>query len=80
MGGAVNGKDIYGNYPSLALNDDININGSVIIPTTAADMYMAELALWFGVPASELSTVLPNISNFYDTASGIPPLGFMNML
>jgi len=80
MGGAVNGKDIYGNYPSLALNDHININGSVIIPTTAADMYMAELALWFGVPASELSTVLPNISNFYDTASGIPPLGFMNML
>ena len=80
MGGAVNGKEIYGDFPSLALNSNLNIDGSVIIPTTAADMYMAELALWFGVPTSELATVLPNISNFYDTASGIPPLGFMNML
>lgn len=79
MGGAVNGKEIYGNYPSLALNDDVNINGSVIIPTTAADSYMAELALWFGVPASELTTIFPNISNFYDTTSSVPPLGFMNM-
>lgn len=79
MGGAVNGKEIYGNYPNLALNGDLNINDSVLIPTTAADSYMAELALWFGVPASELSTIFPNISNFYDTTSNVPPLGFMNM-
>ena len=79
MGGAVNGKDIYGDYPTLALNSDLNINDSVIIPTTAADSYMAELALWFGVPASELPTIFPNISNFYDTASGTQPIGFMNM-
>ena len=79
MGGAVNGKEIYGDYPSLALNDDVNINGSVIIPSTSADSYMAELALWFGVPASELTTIFPNISNFYDTTSSVPPLGFMNM-
>lgn len=79
MGGAVNGKEIYGNYPNLALNGDADFQDGVMIPTTAADMYMAELALWFGVPASELSTILPNISNFYDTNSGIPPLGFMNM-
>ena len=79
MGGAVNGKNIYGDYPTLALNSDLNINDSVIIPTTAADSYMAELALWFGVPASELPTIFPNISNFYDTASGTQPIGFMNM-
>ncbi|SHI55849.1 DUF1501 domain-containing protein [Algibacter luteus] len=80
MGGAVNGKEIYGNYPSLALNSDDTIQDGVMIPTTAADSYMAELALWFGVPASELQTVLPNISNFYDTTSNVPPIGFMNML
>ncbi len=79
MGGAVNGKDIYGDYPTLALNSNLNINDSVIIPTTAADSYMAELALWFGVPASELPTIFPNISNFYDTASNTQPIGFMNM-
>lgn len=79
MGGAVNGKDIYGTYPTLALNSDVDFQDGVMIPTTAADLYMAELALWFGVPASELSTILPNISNFYDTSSGVSPLGFMNM-
>jgi len=71
MGGAVNGKEIYGTYPSLVLNDDVNVNGSVIIPTTSADSYMAELALWFGVPASELTTIFPNLSNFYDTSSSV---------
>lgn len=80
MGGAVNGKDIYGEYPVLALNSGIDIKDGVIIPSTAADMYMAELALWFGVPASELSTILPNLSNFYDVNSGTQPLGFMNMV
>lgn len=79
MGGAVNGKEIYGDYPTLALDSDLDLRDGVIIPTTAADMYMAELALWFGVPASELSTVLPNLSNFYDTNSNTPPIGFMNM-
>ena len=79
MGGAVNGKEIYGDYPTLALNSGADFQDGVMIPTTAADLYMAELALWFGVPASELSTILPNISNFYDTNSGTPPLGFMNM-
>lgn len=80
MGGAVKGKEIYGTYPNLALNNNLNINGNIIVPTTPADSYMAELALWFGVPASELATIFPNISNFYDTNSNVPPLGFMNML
>ncbi len=79
MGGAVQGKDIYGNYPVLALDSDVDLRNGVMIPTTPADLYMAELALWFGVPASELSTIFPNISNFYDTNSGTPPIGFMNM-
>ena len=45
-------------------------------PTTAVDPYFAELALWFGVSPGELSTVLPNIGRFYDTASGQAPVGF----
>ncbi|MCF7560917.1 DUF1501 domain-containing protein [Sabulilitoribacter multivorans] len=79
MGGAVNGKEIYGDYPTLALNSSVDLQDGVIIPTTAADLYIAELALWFGVPASELSTILPNLENFYDVNSGQPPIGFMNM-
>jgi len=79
MGGSVNGKNIYGNYPSLALNNDLMIYDGVLIPTTAADLYLAELALWFGVSYSDLNTIFPNLSNFYDTNTNIPPLGFMNI-
>lgn len=79
MGGAVNGKDIYGTYPVLALDSEQDLRDGVMIPTTAADLYMAELALWFGVAPSDLNTILPNLSKFYDTNSGTAPLGFMNM-
>jgi uncharacterized protein (DUF1501 family) len=79
MGGAVNGREIYGDYPTLALDSDLDLRSGVLVPTTAADLYMAELALWFGVSASDLNTILPNLSNFYDTNSGASPLGFMNI-
>ncbi|MCF6295534.1 MAG: DUF1501 domain-containing protein [Flavobacteriaceae bacterium] len=79
MGDSVLGKEIYGDYPTLALNSDLALFDGVLIPTTAADLYMAELALWFGVSYSDLNTIFPNLSNFYDTNSGIPPIGFMNI-
>ncbi len=78
MGGAVNGGNILGSFPSLELNNPLEIGGGVLIPTTASDLYFAELALWFGVEPSDLSTLFPNIGNFYDTGSGTPPLGLMN--
>jgi uncharacterized protein (DUF1501 family) len=77
MGGAVKGKNMYGNYPILSLGNDIEIGGGILIPTTSADEYFAELALWFGVSANDLSQILPNIGNFYDVASSETPLGFM---
>lgn len=78
MGGAVNGKEMYGTYPTLALNSDASIFDGILIPSTANDLYIAELALWFGVSASDLPLILPNIGNFYDINSGTQPLGFMN--
>ena len=78
MGGAVKGKEIYGTYPSLALNNNLELGNGILIPTTSTDQYFAELALWFGVPKSELPTILPNIGNFYDVASAGNPMGFMN--
>ena len=77
MGGAVKGKNMYGNYPVLSLGNDIEIGGGILIPTTSADEYFAELALWFGISANDLSQILPNIGNFYDVASSDTPLGFM---
>ena len=79
MGGAVNGKDIYGTYPDLYLDNPLDVGRGRLIPTMSTDEYFAELALWFGVEKSELSLVLPNIANFYNTANSTPPVGFMNM-
>lgn len=81
MGGAVNGGQLYGNYPDLSLTNNplvIDSRGR-FIPQVSTDEYFAELALWFGLSAGELEDVLPNISRFYSTMSGTPPLGFMNM-
>lgn len=78
MGGSVNGGDFYGNYPSLELGNNLEIGGGVLIPTMANDLYFAELALWFGVNKSDLSTLFPNIGNFYDTSSSSHPIGILN--
>lgn len=81
MGGAVNGGQMYGTYPSLSLtNNPLSIDSrGRFIPQISTDEYFAELALWFGVNPGELVDVLPNIGNFYAPLGGTPPLGFMNM-
>lgn len=79
MGGAVKPKKMYGQYPLLAPNSALNVYDGVIIPTTSVDQYFAELALWMGVPKSDLNYMLPNIGNFYDVNSANPPIGFLNL-
>ncbi len=79
MGGAVKGKILYGKYPSLALGTDIELGKGVLLPTTANNLYFAELALWFGVKKSELPLIFPNITNFYDINSKSQPLGFLDI-
>jgi uncharacterized protein (DUF1501 family) len=72
MGGAVKGG-YYGTSPTLALSgpDDVGVEGRWI-PTTSVDQYAAALASWFGVDATRLAQVLPNLSAF---PAG--PLGFI---
>ena len=79
LGGAVNGGEIYGNYPSLALGSGLELGNGIILPTTATDLYFAELATWMGVSNADLPYLLPNLGNFYTIGSPTPPLGFMNI-
>jgi uncharacterized protein (DUF1501 family) len=82
MGGSVDGRKIFGQYPSLALNPEsggelnpLDTGRGRMIPTTSCDEYFGELALWLGVPPSSLHLVLPNVGNFFSPgATG--PLGF----
>jgi len=63
-GGAVQGRTIYGSYPRLEINGPDDVGGGRIIPTTAADQYIATLATWFGLSAADLPTIAPSIVNF----------------
>ena len=65
LGGAVKGGKIYGTFPTLALGgpEDAGTNGRWV-PTTASAQYAATLAQWFGLPAADLTYVLPYINNF----------------
>ncbi len=89
MGGAVKGSEIYGDYPSLNLGsgNQLNLNErGRMLPTTSVDEFYAEIALWYGVSPNDLSYILPNICNFYDTScpSGPPadyaPIGMFKSL
>jgi len=76
-GGAVKGRDIYGQMPILQPNGpsdvDSNNGRGRWLPTTSVDEYSATLAKWFGVDPSILPTeVFPNLGRFDN-----PDLGFM---
>ena len=78
MGGDVNGGQVFGNYPTLALNSSLDLGNGVLVPTTSTDEYFAELAQWFGVSNTDLQNIFPNILNFY-TPGATPPIGFMQV-
>ncbi len=77
MGGPINGGQIFGDYPSLALDgNDLNLsNRGRILPTTSVDEFYAEIALWFGVSPNDLDYILPNLCNFYSSSNCTQPPG-----
>ncbi|HVF70570.1 MAG TPA: DUF1501 domain-containing protein [Chthoniobacterales bacterium] len=71
LGGAVQGGRLFGTFPTLAVNGPDDTGQGRWIPTTSVDEFSATLATWFGVSASDLATVLPNIGRFARPNLGI---------
>jgi uncharacterized protein (DUF1501 family) len=78
FGGPIDGGKIFGTYPDLTLDgpDDVG-RGGRCLPSTAVDLYFAELLRWFGVTSGNMSYVLPNVANFWNPNSPTAPLGFV---
>ncbi len=78
FGGKVDGGKIFGTYPDLTLDGPNDVGrGGRMLPSTAVDLYFAEMLRWFGVTSGNMSYVLPNIANFWNPNSTTPPLGFV---
>ena len=77
VGGGVNGGRIYGQYPILVSGGPDDVGRGRMLPSTSVDAYGTELASWFGVPSSELETVFPNSTNFFDPVTTPFPLGML---
>jgi len=79
LGGAVNGGDIYGRFPTYGASDglggftsDDQLTDGQLLPALAVDQYAATLGAWMGLAPSDLKAVLPNLGNWSTT-----DLGFM---
>jgi uncharacterized protein (DUF1501 family) len=72
VGGAVKGKQVYGNFPDLTANASTDAGNGRLIPTTSVEQYAATMASWMGVGASDLRLILPNLPSF-----ATDTLGFM---
>jgi uncharacterized protein (DUF1501 family) len=74
VGGAVNGQDMYGQYPVVGTDQVNDLGAGRLIPTTAVEQYAGTLASWFGLSNSQIRTVFPNFGNFGTN----PYLGFLS--
>ena len=73
VGGAVQGQDIYGQYPVVGANQANDVGAGRLIPAISVDEYAGTLARWFGLSDGQIRQILPNIGNFGSS----PYLGFM---
>lgn len=72
MGGAVKGSTVYGSVPPLVIGGPQDAGRGRIIPTISTEQYAATIARWYGLSASQIAELFPNLGNF-DQAD----LGFM---
>ncbi|MBX2882111.1 MAG: DUF1501 domain-containing protein [Granulosicoccus sp.] len=64
MGGAVNGGDVVGAMPRMAVDGPDSVRNGRVIPTLSASQYAADLLRWVGIEENTLDSVLPQLRNF----------------
>lgn len=76
MGGAVRGRDMFGQFPTVGVDrtgfSNPNMSGNILVPTTSVYQVGATLGKWFGLTDAQLLTIFPNLGNF-----SLRDLGFM---
>lgn len=63
-GGGIKGGNIYGRFPVTALGTQDDVGSGRLLPSTSVTQLAATLGTWMGLSATELNTVLPNLTNF----------------
>ena len=66
FGGKVRGGIMHGQFPSLDLSHQniVDTRRGSVIPSTPWEGVWSPIAKWFGVDASKLTEVMPNLNNF----------------
>jgi len=64
MGGAVNGGQLYGNWPDYALGGQDDIGKGRLIPELSVNQYGAAMGSWMGLSNSDLLDVFPDLNRF----------------
>lgn len=65
IGGAVQGQQVYGQFPSFELDGvSMTHDKGILIPSTSVEQYSATLARWFGAQEHELANSLPHLAQF----------------
>lgn len=64
MGGAVNGGQLYGNWPDYALGGTDDIGKGRLIPEMSVNQYGAALGSWMGLSNADLLDIFPDLDNF----------------
>jgi uncharacterized protein (DUF1501 family) len=63
-GGAVAKTGFYGVLPQMGIGHKDDLGGGRLLPSTAVAQLGAELGSWFGVNASELKLIFPQLAKF----------------
>jgi uncharacterized protein (DUF1501 family) len=64
IGFGVNGRRIIGIIPPADFSHSLDAGSGRLIPIMVADQYAAQLGQWYGLNASELASVFPQLGGF----------------